>query len=108
MTKETKDNQATQTTETFIEEVEVKKTRKSPANTSNQSEDSKKAGDSYKVIVPLLNIREKASMVAEVLGTLQEDDVVEIIARTPKGFGKLADDKGYVKLDYVEKVEKEK
>lgn len=92
------------TTEETTERAEVKKTKKSSANTSTQPEDSKKAGDSYKVIVPLLNIREKASIAAEVLGTLQEDDVIEIVARTPKGFGKLADDKGYVKLDYVEKV----
>lgn len=106
------ESQTTETTETetFIEEVEVKRTRKSPVSKAGQSSSSggtasAKKGDSYKVVVPLLNIREKASLVAEILGTLQEGDVIEVVAKTPKGFGKLADDEGYVKLDYVEKVE---
>lgn len=105
-TKATEEPQTTETTETIIEEVEVKRTRKSPitSTSSSQSENAKKA-DSYKVVVPLLNIREKASLVSEVIGTLQEGDIVEITTRTPKGFGKLADDEGYVKLEYVEKIE---
>lgn len=89
-------------TETFIEEVEVKRTRKGPSQSTASS--SKKA-DSYRVLVPLLNIREKASLVAEILGTLQQGDVVDIVSRTPKGFGKLADDEGYVMLEYLEKIE---
>lgn len=119
MAGETKDTQvkeatqATETTETetFIEEVEVKRTRKSPVNKANQSSSSgssttaAKKGEPYKVTVPLLNIREKASLVAEIIGTLQEGDIVDITTKTPKGFGKIADDEGYVKLDYVEKVE---
>lgn len=103
--------QTTETTETetFIEEVEVKRTRKGPSQSSSSSSSTAaKKGDPYKVTVPLLNIREKASLVAEILGTLQEGDIIEIVARTPKGFGKLADDEGYVKLDYVEKVEETK
>ena len=114
MAEEIKDNKTTSVTETtettetetFIEEVEVKRTRKGPSQASAVST-SKKA-DSYKVIVPLLNIREKASLVAEILGTLQEGDIVDITARTPKGFGKLADDEGYVMLEYLEKVEETK
>ena len=101
-TKETQAVETTETTETFIEEVEVKRTRKSPSSKSSEI----KTGDSYRVIVPLLNIREKASLVADILGTLQEGDLVEIVSRTPKGFGKLADDEGYVKLEFLEKVEK--
>ena len=102
--------QTTETeTETFIEEVEVKRTRKGPvsSNTTQSASNSSasKKGEPYRVTVPLLNIREKASLVAEILGTLQEGDVVEIVAKTPKGFGRLADDEGYVKLDFVEKVE---
>ncbi len=93
-------------TETFIEEVEVKRTRKGPSSSSSSSNAAAvKKGEPYKVIVPLLNIREKASLVAEILGTLQEGDIIEITAKTPKGFGKLADDEGYVKLEYVEKIE---
>ena len=116
MAEETKNTKVTETTETtetetFIEEVEVKRTRKGPVSsnasqTSSGSSVSKK-GEPYRVIVPLLNIREKASLVAEILGTLQEGDVVEIVAKTPKGFGRLADDEGYVKLDFIEKVEAE-
>lgn len=107
MADKAKDFQVTETTETtetetFIEEVEVKRTRKGPSQTAAGS--SKKA-DSYRVIVPLLNIREKASLVAEILGTLQQGDVVDIVSRTPKGFGKLADDEGYVMLEYLEKIE---
>ena len=108
MAEETKNNKVsdeteTTETETFIEEVEVKRTRKGPSQ-STASTSSKKA-ESYRVIVPLLNIREKASLVAEILGTLQQDDIVDIVSRTPKGFGKLADDEGYVMLEYLEKVE---
>ena len=112
MAEEAKNTTVTETaqtteTETFIEEVEVKRTRKSPVNTASQPSSSStvKKGEAYKVIVPLLNIREKASLVAEILGTLQEGDIVEIVAKTPKGFGRLADDEGYVKLDFVEKIE---
>ena len=108
MAEETKNNKVsdeteTTETETFIEEVEVKRTRKGPSQ-STASTSSKKA-ESYRVIVPLLNIREKASLVAEILGTLQQDDIVDIVSRTPKGFGKLADDEGYVMLEYLEKIE---
>ena len=107
MAEETKNANVTETTETetFIEEVEVKRTRKGPSQSGASSGGSSKKGDAYRVTVPLLNVREKASLVADILGTLQEGDVVEIVARTPKGFGKLADDEGYVKLDYVEKIE---
>ena len=110
MADKVKDFQVTETsetteTETFIEEVEVKRTRKGPSQTTASS--SKKA-DSYRVIVPLLNIREKASLVAEILGTLQQGDVVDISSRTPKGFGKLADDEGYVMLEYLEKIDEVK
>ena len=106
--KEIKVDNATETTETetFIEEVEVKRTRKGPSQSSAAS--TSKKTDSYKVIVPLLNIREKASLVAEIIGTLQEGDIVDIAARTPKGFGKLADDEGYVMLEYLEKIEEAK
>ena len=107
--KNTQVAESTETTETetFIEEVEVKRTRKGPSQSSSSSAAAAaaKKGEPYKVIVPLLNIREKASLVAEIIGTLQEGDVVEITAKTPKGFGKLADDDGYVKLDFVEKIE---
>ena len=108
MAEENKNNKVsdeteTTETETFIEEVEVKRTRKGPSQ-STASTSSKKA-ESYRVIVPLLNIREKASLVAEILGTLQQDDIVDIVSRTPKGFGKLADDEGYVMLEYLEKIE---
>ena len=106
-TKVTDTPETTETTETetFIEEVEVKRTRKGPSSSSSSGASSAKKGEPYRVIVPLLNIREKASLVAEILGTLQEGDIIEIVAKTPKGFGRLADDEGYVKLDYVEKVE---
>ena len=93
-------------TETFIEEVEVKRTRKGPSHSASCSTTiAAKKGEPYRVIVPLLNIREKASLVADILGTLQEGDIIEITTKTPKGFGKIADDEGYVKLDFVEKVE---
>lgn len=104
MAEESKDTQTTETTETFIEEVEVKRTRKTPASAASQSTSSTKKSEEYKVIVPLLNIREKASLVAEILGVLQEGDVVDIVARTPQGFGKLAEDEGYVKLEFLQKV----
>ena len=104
MAEETRDMQTTETTETFIEEVEVKRTRKSPAGASGQSGNNSKKAEEYKVIVPLLNVREKASLVAEVLGVLQEGDIIDIVARTPQGFGKLADDEGYVKLEFLQKV----
>lgn len=105
MAEESRNTEVNETTETetFIEEVEVKRTRKGPSQ-STASTSSKKA-DSYRVVVPLLNIREKASLVAEILGTLQQGDVVDIVARTPKGFGRLADDEGYVMLEYLEKIE---
>ena len=100
---------ATETTETetFIEEVEVKRTRKGPSSSSSGGSGAAKKGEPYKVIVPLLNVREQASLVADILGTLQEGDIIEIVSRTPRGFGRLADDEGYVKLDYVEKVVEE-
>ena len=103
-------NTATETTETetFIEEVEVKRTRKGPSSSASSNGTAVKKGEPYRVVVPLLNIREKASLVAEILGTLQEGDIIEISTKTPKGFGKIADDEGYVKLDYVEKVEETK
>lgn len=104
MAEENKNMQTTETTETFIEEVEVKRTRKSPTGASGQSASSSKKAEEYKVIVPLLNIREKASLVAEILGVLQEGDIVDIVARTPQGFGKLSDDEGYVKLEFLQKV----
>lgn len=109
MAEETKSNKVndemeTTETETFIEEVEVKRTRKGPSQSTTANTSTKKA-ESYRVIVPLLNIREKASLVAEILGTLQQDDIVDIVSRTPKGFGKLADDEGYVMLEYLEKIE---
>ena len=104
MAEENKDTQTTETTETFIEEVEVKRTRKSPVSTASQPASGNKKAEAYKVIVPLLNIREKASLVAEVLGVLQEGDIIDIVARTPQGFGKLADDEGYVKLEFLQKV----
>ena len=106
--KNTRIEEATETTETetFIEEVEVKRTRKGPSHSSSCSNTvAAKKGEPYRVIVPLLNIREKASLVADILGTLQEGDIIEITTKTPKGFGKIADDEGYVKLDFVEKVE---
>lgn len=111
MAEETKSTKATETTETtetetFIEEVEVKRTRKGPSQSTATS--SSKKADSYRVVVPLLNIREKASLVAEILGTLQQGDIVDIVSRTPKGFGKLADDEGYVMLEYLEKIEEAK
>lgn len=108
MAEETKNTRATETTETetFIEEVEVKRTRKGPSQSTSSS--SNKKADSYRVVVPLLNIREKASLVAEILGTLQQGDIVDIVSRTPKGFGKIADDEGYVMLEYLEKIEEAK
>lgn len=111
MAEETKNTKVTETTETtetetFIEEVEVKRTRKGPSQSTTAS--SSKKAESYRVAVPLLNIREKASLVAEILGTLQQGDVVDIVSRTPKGFGKLADDEGYVMLEYLEKIEEAK
>ena len=108
--KNTRVEEATETTETetFIEEVEVKRTRKGPGHSSSScSASSAKKGEPYRVIVPLLNIREKASLVADIIGTLQEGDIVYISTRTPKGFGKIADDEGYVKLDFVEKIAEE-
>ena len=105
--KNTRVEEATETTETetFIEEVEVKRTRKGPSHSSSSGGSAvAKKGEPYRVIVPLLNVREQASLVADILGTLQEGDIIEIVSRTPKGFGRLADDEGYVKLDYVEKI----
>ena len=101
--RDTQTTETTETTETFIEEVEVKRTRKSPASAASQSAGNKKA-EAYKVIVPLLNVREKASLVSEILGVLQEGDIIDIVARTPQGFGKLSDDEGYVKLEFLQKV----
>ena len=65
---------------------------------------SSDGSNEYKVIVPLLNVREKASMASEVIGTLLEGETVHISARTPQGFGKL-DGEGYVKLEFVEKAD---
>lgn len=84
-------------TETITEEIEAKKTKKEKANQTD------KKTDSYRVAVPLLNIREKASLNAEVIGTLTEGEKMEITSRTPQGFGKLADREGYVKLEFVKK-----
>lgn len=65
---------------------------------------SGKNADSYQVAVPLLNIRQKASLASEIIGTLQEGDAVEIKSRTPQGFGRLADGDGYVKLEFLAKA----
>lgn len=88
------ENNSNSNMETIIEEVEVKRTKKA----------ADKKAESYKVAVPLLNIREKASLVAEIIGTLQEGDIVDISTRTPQGFGKLADDEGYIKLEFAQKI----
>ena len=86
-----------------------KRERFSRSRPSGRGEETskKKSGDGaneYKVIVPLLNVREKASMASEVIGTLLEGETVHISARTPQGFGKL-DGEGYVKLEFVEKAD---
>lgn len=79
------------------------KTTTSPSNATAKNENDRKGG-LYKVIVPLLNIRERATLSSEVKGTLAEGEEVAIASRTPQGFGKLADGSGYVLLEYVECV----
>ena len=90
----------TRKSESAMAEVE-----QTTAAKKNAGKKSGGCANEYKVIVPLLNVREKASMASEVIGTLLEDEVVRISARTPQGFGKLADAEGYVKLEFVEKAD---
>ena len=45
--------------------------------------------------MPLLNIRERASIASEIVGTVAEGEILSIVSGTPQGFGKLADGSGY-------------
>lgn len=94
-------------------EIEVKKTTPKSATSSGSTSGgssgataaASKKTDAYRVCVPLLNIRKKASLASEIVGALQEGDVVEVEARTPAGFGRLSDGDGYVKLEYTTRIE---
>ena len=80
---------------------------KTTAQTSNTAAkaDADKKGGRYTVIVPLLNIRERATLASDVRDTLAEGEEIEIASRTPQGFGKLADGSGYVMLEHVKQVD---
>lgn len=60
----------------------------------------------YKVTV-LLNIREKATMKSEILGTLEPDEIVDISSQR-SGFGKLKNREGFVKMEFLEEIKAEK
>jgi SH3-like domain-containing protein len=53
---------------------------------------------------PELNIRKSAAKKSPVVGTLKDEDVVEV-ETCRSGMGKLADGKGWVNLDFMLKVE---
>ena len=63
-----------------------------------------KKAETYAVAVPLLNIRERASIASEIVDTVAEGEILSVVSRTPQGFGKLADGSGYVLLEYVAPV----
>lgn len=58
----------------------------------------------YEVTVPLLNIREKATLDSRIVGTLEKEEKVQVSNRTPQGFGKLAGRDGYILLEHAAKL----
>ena len=85
-----------------------KATEKKQAPSKEQAAEKKPAASEklaastrYVVTVPLLNIREKASLSSKILGTLSKGEQVEVSTRTPQGFGKLADRDGYIALEFA-------
>lgn len=89
-----------------IEKKPTKKPVRKPATEKKEAEKTAVAVR-YAVDVPLLNIREKASLNSRIIGTLERGAEVQVASRTPQGFGKLEGRDGYVKLEYVRVVEGE-
>lgn len=105
---------ATEAKETQAKKPAKKVAEKKSAPAKGQAVEKKPAASEkaqatacYIVTVPLLNIREKASLSSKILGTLGKDEQVEITTQTPQGFGKIADQDGYIALEFVKALEGE-
>ena len=92
-----------------------KATEKKPASSKEPATEKKpaasekaQAAERYVVTVPLLNIREKASLNSRIIATLEREAEVQISSRTPQGFGKLADRDGYIALEFAKAIEGER
>ncbi|MGN0038601.1 MAG: SH3 domain-containing protein [Coriobacteriales bacterium] len=89
-----------------VEKKPTKKPARKPAAEKKEGEKTTAAAR-YAVDVPLLNIREKASLSSSIIGTLERGAEVQVSTRTPQGFGKLEGRDGYIKLEYVKALEGE-
>ncbi|MGN0078819.1 MAG: SH3 domain-containing protein [Coriobacteriales bacterium] len=106
---------ATEAKETQAKKPAKKAAEKKPAPAKEQAAEKKAAASEkapaaarYVVTVPLLNIREKASLNSHIIGTLERGAEVEVATRTPQGFGKLADRDGYIALEFAKALEGER
>lgn len=106
---------ATEAKETQEKKPAKKAVEKKVAPAKGQATEKKPAASEkapaaarYVVTVPLLNIREKASLSSKILATLSKGDQVEVATRTPQGFGKLADRDGYIALEFTKPLEGER
>lgn len=81
------------------ERTAAKKPAKKAAE--KKTEPQQAATTIYEVAVPLLNIREKASLTSKVIGMLDEGEEVAVCSKTPQGFGKLDGRDGYIKLEFA-------
>ena len=59
--------------------------------------------NNYKVVATGLNVRKGTGTTYRILKVLKQDEVVEI-AETKGSWGKLADDDGWVSMNYLEKI----
>lgn len=86
--------------------AEEKATPKKPAKKAEdkKAEPKQAAIETYEVTVPLLNIREKATLDSRIVGTLEKEEKVQVSNCAPQGFGKLAGQDGYILLEYASKV----
>lgn len=107
---------ATEAKETQAKKPAKKAAEKKAAPAKGQAAEKKPAANEkapaaitrYVVTVPLLNIREKASLSSKILATLSKGEQVEVATRTPQGFGKLADRDGYIALEFAKTIEGER
>ena len=106
---------ATEAKETQAKKPAKKAAEKKPAPAKEQAAEKKPAASEkapattrFMVTVPLLNIREKASLSSKILATLNKGEQVEVSTRTPQGFGKLADRDGYIALEFAKALEGER
>ena len=100
---------ATEAKETQAKKPTKKTAEKKQAPSKEQAAEKKPAAITrYVVTVPLLNIREKASLSSKILATLSKGEQVEVTTRTPQGFGKLADRDGYIALEFAKALEGER